>query len=144
MLKTTLQPLPPPAATTERPQRGAVRRYDAPVLTVLKQVWLWMNCICGKRLAAILPEVISVLDQHRELKLTKRVRDKLRQISAATIDRLLAQERQQLNLGSRARTKPGTLLKHQIPIRTFSQWDEARPGFVEIDLVAILGFLEAT
>jgi len=44
--------------------------------------------------------------------------------------------RKRYRLRPRATTKPGTLLKHQIPIRTFSDWDEARPGFVEVDLVS--------
>ena len=56
--------------------------------------------------------------------------------SAATIDRLLAPERKRLRLRGRSGIKPGTLLKHQVPIRTFSEWDEQKPGFVEIDLVA--------
>ncbi len=63
------------------------------------------------------------------------VRGKLLSISASTIDRLLAPDRARLSLTGRAGTKPGTLLKHQIPVRTFSEWDDALPGFVEIDLV---------
>jgi hypothetical protein len=64
------------------------------------------------------------------------VREKLRRISAATIDRLLASERRRYQLKGRSRTRPGTLLKHQIPIRTFAEWDDRMAGFVEIDLVA--------
>ena len=56
-------------------------------------------------------------------------------VSAATVDRLLRAERKKYELKSRARTKPGTLLKHQVPIRTFSEWNEGKPGFLEIDLV---------
>lgn len=56
-------------------------------------------------------------------------------VSASTIDRLLRQEKKKYTLKSRSKTKPGTLLKNQIPIRTFSEWDEGRPGFMEIDLV---------
>jgi len=56
-------------------------------------------------------------------------------ISAATIDRLLRDHKQRMEAKGRSGTKPGTLLKSQIPIRTFSDWDEKRPGFVEIDLV---------
>ena len=63
------------------------------------------------------------------------MRDKLHSISAATIDRLLAPDRARLSLKGRPGTKPGTLLKHQIPVRTFAEWDDVRPGFVEIDLV---------
>jgi hypothetical protein len=63
------------------------------------------------------------------------VRAKLLRISPATIDRLLKPERDKHVLKGRCHTKPGTLLKHQIPIRTFADWDQARPGFLEMDLV---------
>lgn len=119
----------------KRQARGAARIYDQQVLTVLRKVWMLMDCICGKRLAPILPEIVRVLELHGELKLKPKVRQKLQQISAATIDRLLVEEKKQFLNGSRARTKPGTLLKSQIPIRTFAEWNEARPGFTEIDLV---------
>ena len=111
------------------------RKYDVPVAEELKKIWAIMDYICGKRLAGILPEVISVLECHHEIALSPAVREKLRSISAASIDRLLAPERRRLRLRGRSSTKPGTLLKHQIPIRTFAQWNEKRPGFVEIDLV---------
>jgi hypothetical protein len=60
---------------------------------------------------------------------------KLAHMSAATIDRLLRPERQKYQLKGRTHTRPGTLLKHQIPMRTFNEWDEQQPGFLEIDLV---------
>lgn len=63
------------------------------------------------------------------------MREKLLRISPATIDRLLGPERKRMLLRRRSGTKPGTLLKHRIPIRTFSEWDEKRPGFGEMDLV---------
>src|SRR3989338_8000070 len=62
-------------------------------------------------------------------------REKLRSISASSIDRLLVAERRKWMLRGRSGTKPGTLLKHQIPIRTFADWNEKQAGFVEIDLV---------
>ena len=65
----------------------------------------------------------------------KAVKEKLLQVSAATVDRLLRPERKKFELKARARTKPGTLLKHQVPLRTFCEWDEQRPGFLELDLV---------
>jgi len=70
------------------------------------------------------------------LTLKEDLREKLLQISRATIDRLLAPERRRLALKPRARTRPATLLKKQIPIRTFAQWEEDEPGFVEVDLVS--------
>jgi len=116
-------------------KRGRRRIYDA-VLQPLRQIWAILDCICGKRLAAMLPEVIPVLERHHEIELEAPTRDRLLAISPATIDRLLAPERRKFELHGRSGTKPGTLLKHQIPIRTFTEWDQTRPGFVEIDLVA--------
>jgi len=116
-------------------KRTRDRTYDEEVVRVLKKVWQIMGFICGKRLKAALKEVIPTLEKYKEIELDKTIREKLLKISAATIDRVLASERKKRSLRARARTKPGTLLKHQIPIRTFSEWDEQRPGFVEIDLV---------
>jgi hypothetical protein len=116
-------------------KRTRDRTYDEQVVRVLKRVWQIMGSICGKRLEPALKEVIPILERYKEIKLDKAVREKLSKISAATIDRVLALERKKRSLRQRSRTKPGTLLKHQIPIRTFCEWDEKSPGFVEIDLV---------
>ena len=121
------------------PRRGAKRQrdkvYDKKVLSVLRSIWLISDCICGKRLAPVLKEIIPRLEKFKEIKLDMRTRKKLLRISPATIDRLLVADRKRQSLKGRARTKPGTLLNHQIPIRTFSEWDEKMPGFVEVDLV---------
>jgi hypothetical protein len=60
-------------------------------------------------------------------------------ISPATIDRVLAPDRKCLHVKGRSGTKPGSLLKAQIPIRTSAEWDESGPGFCEIDLVSHVG-----
>jgi hypothetical protein len=109
--------------------------YDAPVEDALKKIWYIMDCICGKRLAPVLREIVTRLERFREIKLSDDVRQKLFTISAASIDRLLAKERKRYQIKGRSNTKPGTLLKNQIPIRTFSDWNENKPGFVEVDLV---------
>ena len=83
----------------------------------------------------MLKEMLAILQRHKEIKVTREIKKKLLRISASTIDRILKPERKKYELKGRSLTKPGTLLKHQIPIRTFSEWDEQRPGFVEIDLV---------
>ena len=119
----------------KKAKRTRPRLYDDAVLESLKQIWAIMDCICGKRLAAILPEVIPILEKHKEIVLDAAVRKLLLQISASSIDRLLAAERRKWMLRGRSGTKPGTLLKHQIPIRTFADWNEKQAGFVEIDLV---------
>jgi len=119
------------------------QHYDQKVLEALRRIWMILDFICGKRLVAVMPEVLKRLEYFGEFKCDARTREKLLKISAATIDRLLAPERRKHQLRGRARTKPGTLLKKQIPLRTFSEWNEQRPGFVEIDLVAHDGGLAA-
>jgi hypothetical protein len=116
-------------------KRRRPRIYDGVVLEWLRKIWAILDFVCGKRLAAIIPEVVPVLERHHEIALDAATREKLFSISPATIDRVLAPERRKFALRGRAGTKPGTLLKHQIPIRTFAEWNEAQPGFVEIDLV---------
>ncbi len=119
----------------KKASRARSRLYDEAVRDCLKAIWVIMDYICGKRLVAILPEVIPILEKHREIVLDTITRKKLLSISAATVDRLLAPEPQKWALRGRCGTKPGTLLKHQIPIRTFADWNEKQAGFVEIDLV---------
>lgn len=123
------------ADITKTCRKPRQRIYDALVISALITIWYIMDCICGKRLAPMLKDIIPVLEKHREIQLAAGTRTKLLNISAATIDRLLRPERKKHTLKGRSHTKPGTLLKHQIPIRTFAQWDEKKPGFVEIDLV---------
>jgi len=120
----------------KRQQRVKSRYYDEQVLQELIKLWQLLNYVCGKRLVTIMPELIAKLEQFGELRLTPLTKEKLLRISAASIDRLLQPERRKHQLRGRSHTKPGTLLKHQIPIRTFAEWDEQRPGFAEIDLVA--------
>jgi hypothetical protein len=116
-------------------RRARIKTYDAAVVEVLKPLWQIMDYPCGKRFVVMIAEVLPILERHEEISPAPAVRQKLLQISAATIDRLLAPERKRLQLHGRSGTKPGTLLKHQIPIRTFAEWDEQRPGFIEIELV---------
>jgi hypothetical protein len=119
-----------------RTKRKRTRYYDEKVQTALVKLWRIMDYICGKRLQPQLPELITVLERHNEFRCDRETKTKLLRISAASIDRLLITERRKYELRGRAGTKPGTLLKKQIPIRTFAEWNEQQPGFVEIDLVA--------
>jgi len=116
-------------------KRPRIYTYD--VFLALKKIWVVFDFICSKRLAPFMAEAVEKLEKHKEIDLTDDVREKLLKISASTIDRLLKSEKDKARLGKgRKGTRPGTLLKKQIPIRTFSGWDEKRPGFVEVDLVA--------
>jgi len=119
-----------------REKRPRARVYGPKVVTALKKVWKILDYINSKRLAAALPEVVPRLVRFGELRISKDVQEKLMRISGSTIDRVLKNERARYVLKARARTKPGTLLKHQVPIRTFSDWEDVEPGFVEMDLVA--------
>ena len=114
---------------------GRQRTYDDRVFKALKKIWAIMDFICGKRLAPYMGELVPHLIRHGELRIAEETRRKLIRISPATIDRLLAPERKKQQLRGRSGTKPGTLLKHQIPVRTHAEWNEQRPGFTEIDLV---------
>lgn len=123
--------------------RKRARLYDEKVVTALLKLWRIMDYICGKRLQPIVPELVTVLERHNEFSCDRETRAKLLRISAATIDRLLKPERRKHELRGRSGTKPGTLLKKQIPIRTFAEWDDLQPGFAEIDLVGHDGGLAA-
>ncbi len=124
-----------------RPQlkrRGRKPVYDTKsILKPLKRIWLKANLPCSKRLKAILPLWLpGYIQTYGELQ--EKVKDDLLKISPATIDRLLKPTRVQYKKHGRATTKPGTLLRKQIPIKT-NQWDETRPGFLEADTVAHCG-----
>ena len=118
-----------------RERRGRQRIYTGAVVNTLAEIWRICGCICGKRLQPFLPEMVRTLERHGELQLDKETKTMLLQMSAATIDRRLRPFRTQAGSGL-STTKPGTLLKQSIPVRTFADWEDVKPGFTEIDLVA--------
>lgn len=124
------------AGRIERPRKPRPKIYGEDVLAALRFVWAVLDAPAGKRLAPVMAETVEALERHGEIQLSASVRPKLLQISAATIDRALAPDRRRLRVRGRQGTKPGSMLKRQIPIRTFAEWDERRPGFCEADLVA--------
>ena len=119
----------------KRPSRGV---YGTEVEEALVQVWEQTNHLCSKRLIPFLPTAIEAMERHDHLHLTQECRSQLLSLSAATVDRMLRPYRQHEMRGL-CTTRAGTLLKSNIPIRTFEQWDEQVPGFVEADLVAHCG-----
>lgn len=112
--------------------------YRGEAVKVLEQIWEIYGRICSKRLQPFLPEAIKVLERCHEIELSKDDKELLLKISSASIDRCLRPVRIKLPHGL-STTKPGSLLKNLIPVRTFTEWDEERPGFMEIDLVAHCG-----
>ena len=120
-------------------KRGRRRLYDQEVVAALVQVWEASGYLCAKRLQPFLPEFLEALERHHQAMAGADVREKLLRMSAATMDRRLQRARSRLGGRGRTTTKPGSLLKQAIPIRTFADWDQAQPGFLEMDLVAHCG-----
>ena len=118
-----------------RPRQPRVPIYSAQITVALAFVWSLSRYPAGKRLAPMLVVLVAMLQRDGDLELSDADATLLTSMSAATIDRHLKDERVRLGLKGRSHTKPGTLLKSQIPIRTWAEWTEDQPGFLEIDLV---------
>jgi hypothetical protein len=120
-------------------RRGRRRKYGTAAQEALKAIWEASDRLCSKRLQPFLPEMVRVLRQHGEQRINAFVEEQLCQMSPSTIDRLLRPCRRIGGRRSLSTTKPGSLLKRAIPIRTFADWEEDQPGFMETDLVAHCG-----
>ena len=118
-------------------KRPRARFYGKAVQEALKIARCASNCLASKRLSPFLAELVPVLERHSHLELKDEVRHQLISRSPATIDRILKPWR---SLSGRATTKRGSFLKHKVPVRTFADWEEKRPGFFEADLVAHYGW----
>jgi len=119
-----------------RKKAGRKKKYTGEVLRVLEQIWEICGRICSKRLHPFLPEMTEVLERHGELRLSQDTRALLLSMSRSTIDRCLQKARYEKKKGL-STTKPGTLLKKSIPVRTWHDWDDAQPGFMEMDLFTL-------
>jgi hypothetical protein len=120
-------------AAREGPVVGR-RTYDEAVREALVVLWEAADRICGKRLKAILPSLVMALEKHGHLALDTGVRQRLLSVSPATIDRLLTSVRSKAS--QRKKRRMGTKPSKQVPVRTFSDWNEPMPGYLEIDFVA--------
>jgi hypothetical protein len=120
-------------------RRGRPRLYDSEVAAALRVAWEASDHLCSRRLHPFLPEMVRVLKVKGELRLTEATEVQLGQLSARTIDRITRRWRRDRVSRGLSTTKPGTLLKNAIPIKTFSEWEDTRPGFVQADLVAHCG-----
>lgn len=127
-----------PQVRVKRQRRTRSSKYLV-ILPKLKKLWVVSNFACGQLLISAVPDLLGQLVKFDEIKVSRTERKLLLKISSATVDRLLKVERNRLQIKGRSGTKPGTLLKHQIPVRIFTPWDEQAPGFLEIDLVAHCG-----
>lgn len=124
--------------SASRRKRTRRRKYGPEVEKPLADIWGVSGGVCAKRLVPFLPTLIDRLEFHGELFLCPGVKGKLLSMSISTAERLLRSARRRLERGI-STTSPGMLLRHQIPIRTFEDWDNLRPGLMEVDLVALCG-----
>jgi len=120
-------------------RRGRPRRYGSDVAGMLKAIWEASDRLCSKRLQPFLPEMVRILRQHGEQRINAFLEEQLCQMSPSSIDRLLRPYRRIGGRKSFSTTRPGSLLKSCIPIRTFADWQENKSGFMETDLVAHCG-----
>jgi hypothetical protein len=121
-----------PEALPPVPRQPAPLQYNEQVRQALLSVWYAANQICSKRLVPFLPQLVTAMEQHGHLRLPAEIRTRLISISAATVDRMLKPERESVRRGV-STTRPGSLLKHKIQIRTFADWDDVTPPVCQPD-----------
>jgi hypothetical protein len=124
----------PPKSEHKRP--GPEPHYLT-IEPIVRQIWSSAEQPCGKRLVPILRRWLPFYEQHFE-RISPEQRLLIHQVSPASLDRLLAGARAENPGRGRCGTKPGTLLRSEIPIRT-GTWDLTRPGYLEADSVAHCG-----
>ena len=129
---------PASLTNTTNQRRPRKRKYDSDVIDALRQLWRAANGICAKRLLPFLPTLIETLERFGHMKLTKQLKNKIIGISLSTLERILRIERAKESKG-KSLTRPGSLLKKQVAIKTFAEWNDRRLGFFEVDLVAHCG-----
>ncbi len=119
--------------------RPGRRIYDDAVRDVLIVIWEASDRVCGKRLKPLVPILVEAMERHGHLQLAPEVRSRLLAMSASTIDRSLREVREQAGGRRRRRAAPPSSIRRSIPVRTFTDWEDPPPGFVEADLVAHSG-----
>ena len=128
------------APPEERPPRGRPRtRYGTAVKDALALLWEASDRVCSKRLAAMIPVLLPALERHGQLSPDEEMRAKLLAVSPATIDRLLLETRIAAAQGRRRRAGFSSAVRRSVPVRTFGDWGDPPPGFVEVDFVAHSG-----
>lgn len=116
--------------------RGAKRHrrrlYEGKAfLTALRQLWALSDGLCGKRLVAFIREVLPLLERQRALKIMEEgLRRQLLAVSPATCDRLLSKTKREARMKGRSLTRPGSLLKHHIPVKTFAEEERRTAGLL--------------
>jgi len=125
--------------TNPNPRPGRKPKYGSEVSSALIRLWMLMDNSCGKRLTAGMNDLLDALIRYGEASFDSDTLALLREMSPSTADRLLKHPKEEMRFKGISTTKPGTLLKKNIPIRLGDEWNDAQPGFVEVDLVAHCG-----
>jgi hypothetical protein len=133
--KTAIELLARPPGQKPRARGRPKTRYDADVQAALEMLWAVAGHICSKRLVPALGHLVAMMRDHNESLWTQTTEAKLLKLSPSTCDRLLRAQRKAFAPKGRSLTKPGTMLKSQIAIRTWDDWSETEPGYCEGDLV---------
>ena len=121
-------------------RRGRPRKYGPALLAPLRLIWEAGDRMCGKLLVAAMPDLLASLERHGELKLTDETRPLLLEMSASTVDRLLRKQSIRLSNVKPATRRPAQpSLKNEVPVKTWSEWKEVKPGALQADLVLLCG-----
>jgi len=123
----------------DRRKPGRPKGYSLEALSALRVAWEASDRLCSKRFRPFLPELVNVLKRQGELSITQEVEVELTRMSASTIDRVLRRYRPGLRRHGLSTTRPSMVLKNAIPLKTFGEWADTKPGFIEVDLVAHCG-----
>ena len=124
---------------TSKEARARDRLYDEAVREALTMLWEAADRVCGKRLKALIPMLVDAMERHGHLDLDPIIKTKVLQVSAATIDRVLADARSHIDGQRKRRSGVGAAIRRSIPVRTFADWRDPAPGFLEIDMVEHCG-----
>jgi hypothetical protein len=137
--KSAIRLLTRPGGVKGKGRKGRRKVYSVDTVEALKVIWRASGCLCSKRLRPFIPEMTRVLRAKEELFIREDTVTELGQLSSSTIDRITRRWRQGKRGHGLSLTKPGTHLKNAIPIKTFSEWKNSRPGFIQVDMVAHCG-----
>lgn len=132
--KTAICLLRKPPGVKPKARGRPEKRYGPDVCAALEMLWATCGYISSTRLIPFIPDLLDMLKAAGEWSVGDTVRQKLLKISPASCDRLLRPHKRTQRTG-RCMTKPGSMVKAQIPIRTYDDWTETEPGFCEMDLV---------
>jgi len=136
--KAVIRLLNSPRQPAHRRRRGRRPKYSPAVIAALRVLWEASDRLCSKRLKPFLPDLVAVMRRCGECQVAADIEAQLCQMSAATIDRVLRPWKQKGGRRSLSTTVPSAL-RNAIPIRTFADWQDSRPGFIEVDTVAHCG-----